>query len=229
MGEKRVGSYSKARIRNLTQYRNLSDEEFDEMWDRKIIGIAQNSEFENRIQRKLDEFSGDYDIDDLKINDKISLRHLVQAIIALEDLEQINYSIRSKGFDPSKIIENRELSNQMSLLRSDISKIQTDLGITRKARKGDKDETVISELERLKQKAREFYEQRMFYIYCPKCNTLLSTAWFLYPDEKNNKIQLICAREKDDGNICGTKFTIGTKELLERRGFNSDNVPEGLK
>jgi hypothetical protein len=118
----------------------------------------------------------------------------------------------------------------MSKLRGDISDMQNDLKITRRIRKGDQEETVISELERLKQKASEFYEQRMFYVWCPKCNMLLFTGWFLYPDEKMNKLTLVCNRPLDEeGNICGHKFTVTSKELLDKRGVNKDDIPESMK
>ena len=68
----------------------------------------------------------------------------------------------------------------------------------------------------------------MSYILCPKCDMLLSTIWNLYP-EANNKISLVCQRKYDDGSVCGEKFSVTTKELLENRGFNTDRVPPGMK
>lgn len=223
MGNKRAAAFSKTRLRNLVQYRDLSDEEFEEIYQKKIIGIAKNSEFETRIQNKIDEFSKDYDIDDLKINDMLTLRALAQAYITLEDYEHFTYNLRSSGLDLNRILEFEKVSNMMSTLRADISKMQNDLGITRKIRKGEKEEGIRSELEIIKEKAKNFYEQKMFYIFCPKCKRLLSTTWFLYPS-LNNKLQFVCGN-KD----CGERFVISSKELFENKGFNISDIPEGLK
>jgi hypothetical protein len=52
------------------------------------------------------------------------------------------------------------------VLRKDISNMQNDLDITRKVRKGDENVNVLSELERLKLKAKEFIEAKLFYVWC---------------------------------------------------------------
>lgn len=229
MGDERAGSFSKTRYRNLRQYANLTDEQFEEMWDKKSIGISQNAEYEKRIQKKLNEFAEDYDVEDLKINDRLTLRALAQAYITLEDYEHSFYNLRSEGLNLSQVLEFEKINNVMSILRTDIGKMETQLGITRKSRKGEQNEGLISDLEKIKTKAREFYEQRMFYVFCPKCNTLLSTAWFLYPQDKTNKLQLTCHAKPDGENECGERFVISAKELLEKKGFNSDNIPDGLR
>ncbi len=230
MANKRVrGALNKDSLRNLRQYKNMSDEQFEDLWEDKVTGLEVSSEFEKRIKRKLDEFEEDYDLSDLKVNDKLTLRALAQVYIYLEDLENYSFNNRINGFDISSILELEKLNNMMSSLRKDISNMQNDLSITRKIRKGDQELTVASELERLKSKAREFYEQKMFYAFCPKCNMLLATAWFLYPDEKQNKIQLVCNRKLDSGELCGHKFQISSAELLNNKGTNSTMIPDTLK
>jgi len=216
----------KASFRNLTQYRNLSDEEFEELWSKKIIGIEVNKEFEARIARKIDEFSNDYDIDDLKANDKLVLRALAQSYIQLEDLENYAYTKRLGGIENDEIVMMEKMANVMSTLRRDISKMQDDLKITRRIRKGDKEESVVNYIENLKKKAKEFYQNSMFYIWCPKCKMLLATVWFHYPEEKGNKVHLICNRDLGDGEKCKEKLIVSSKELLENRGVSTTDVPE---
>lgn len=229
-GKKRSASFSKGRYRNLVQYRNLSDDEFEVVWDQLNQGIKKNQSLEIRIQQKLDEFAEDYDLDDLKINDMLALRALALAYITLEDYELYAYNARADGgINLDKIIELEKLNNIMSNLRKDITNLQNDLNITRRVRKGDKDLTVESELDRLRSKAKEFYEQRMYYIFCPKCSNLLFTGWFHYPNDPNNKIQLICNRILDDGNKCNHKLRLSIKDLSKGRGVNIDNVPEVFK
>ncbi len=231
---KRASSYSKKRLRNLPQYKDMPEEELDEIIENKILNIARHEDFERRIEEQIEEFGDDYDLEDLKINDMLTLRALAQAYIKLEDLENYDYDLRTNtDLKLDDMLDMDKLNNMMSKLRGDISKMQDDLQITKKARKGDTDATVLSELERLKKLAEEFYEERMLYIWCPKCKMLLATIWTLYPEEKTNKITLKCNRKisinDDEFEICGHKFTITTKELLDKRGVNIDEIPEFFK
>jgi len=220
---------SKKRIRGLKQYKDLTDEEFDEVWERKVIGIELTKEFEDRIQKKINEFSDDYDLSDLKSNDKLTLRALAQATLQLEDLEIFSYNKRKEGIHEEDILLMEKINNIMSALRRDISKMNDDLKITRRIRKGDKEESLVNFIDDLKKKAKEFYENTMFYIFCPECNILLGTMWFQYPNENKNKIQLYCDRIKENGEKCNTKVLVGSSELLSKRGVNSENIPEFFK
>jgi hypothetical protein len=227
MDNKRLSVPSKNRLRSLKQYRDLSEEEFDDIWSKKITGIDTIKEFENRIEAKLKKFEDDYDLKDLKVNDMLSLRALAQAYISLEDLENYSYNFRTGGIESERILEMEKVNNVMSGLRRDISTMQNDLKISRKTR-SEKDETVLSYLENLKQQAKKFYKSRMFYVFCDKCSMLLFTGWFLYPNE-NNIITLTCNRKLQDGSKCGNKIKITSAELLSKRGVNLDTVPEYFK
>jgi hypothetical protein len=218
-----------SRMRNLAQYKNMSDEEFDEIVDRKSQGIERSKAFEDRIANKLKEFENDYDLSDMKINDMDTMRALIQAQISLEDYEQHMFKLRENGINESTIFASEKLSKIMSELRADISKFQQDLNITRKVRKSDKDVSTIAYVTSLKQDAKKFYEQKMQYIYCPKCNMLLGTLWSMYPNNDRNKIQLICGRVKPDGSTCGEKVVVSTAELVKNRGTNKREItPESF-
>ena len=234
MTGKRASNYSIKRLRNLPQYKDMPEEELDILIENKVLNLTRHEDFERRIEEQIEEFGKDYDLSDLKINDMLTLRALAQAYITLQDLENYWYGLRTtKELQLDNMLDMDKLNNMMSKLRSDISKMQDDLRMTRKARKGDTEETVLSELERLKQAASEFYEERMSYIFCPKCNMLLATIWTLYPNESQNKITLKCCRKipinDDEYELCGHKFTVTTKELLAKRGINSEKVPDYFK
>lgn len=218
-----------SRMRNLAQYKNLSDEEFREATEKKALGMVTSQAFEERIKRKLEEFEEDYDLSDMKINDRDTLRALIQAQISLEDYEQELFLIRSQGISDAGVFATDKISKMMSDLRADISKLQNDLDITRKVRKSDKEASALAYISSLQEKARRFYESKMSYIFCPKCNMLLGTIWTLYPNEERNKISLICGRVMPDGKTCGEKIVIGTKELVENRGTNKREItPESM-
>jgi hypothetical protein len=213
-----------ARMRHLQQYKDLSDTDFDVAIKQKALGLDISAEFEKRIEKKFVEFDNDYDLSDLKINDKEALRALIQAIITLEDYEQHMYKLRAAGISSDSLYEVEKLQKAMSDLRSDISKLQNDLNITRKVRKSDQDVSVIAHIEGLKEKARKFYASKMAYIFCPKCNMLLGTFWVQYPENERNKIALICGRHLPDGKECGEKIIISTKDLLENRGTSKREI-----
>lgn len=219
---------SKSQIRNLAQYRDLSDTEFEEVWTKELLDSQPSADFEQRIKDKLDEFEEDYDLSDLKINDRATLRGLIQAFITLEDYEQAIFKLRSDEVTQSSLYTIEKLSKIVSDLRSDISKLQDDLNIKRKARKNDREASVISEIEELKLKAKKFHEAKSAYIFCPKCNLLLSTWWLLYPHE-NNSITLTCHRKLENGEECGEKIKVTSKELYEAKLTNKEEiVPESL-
>ena len=219
---------SKTQMRNLYQYRDMTDEEFDKLFEAsQQVGISSN--FEERIEKKLQEFSKDYDIEDLKINDRETLRAFIQTIIALEDYETIIFNIRSNDdISAGNINVVDRISKVMSDLRRDMSRFQEDLNITRKIRKSDKESSVVSYIANLKDSARQYFESKMSYIYCPKCNMLLGNVWNLYPGA-NNKLTFECMRPMDDGTLCSNKFTVTTSELQKKRGTNKPEItPESL-
>lgn len=227
--QKKKASGKIDRMRNLVQYRDLSDEKFEEVMRNKEVGMEHSEALEVRIEKKLAEFEEDYDLSDMKINDKDALRALIQAQITLEDYEQLLFSIRKQGFSEQTFYMVEKLQKAMSDLRSDISKFQYDLNITRKIRKSDQDASVLAYMANVKEKAKKFYESKMSYIFCPKCHMLLGTIWTMYPNDDRNKITLTCGRVLPDGGTCGERVIIGTKELLKSRGTNQKEItPESM-
>ena len=220
---------SKTKLRTLVQYRNLSDEQFNEFYEEKVVGIQRNRAFENLIQRKIKEIATDYEVEDLNSNDLLMLRSLAQALVDLEALEQENHKMKREGLDMSNINLLDRMSRMRSDLRSDISKMQTDLNITRRVRKADTNTSVKDQWEVLQQKAKEFYKQKMSYIFCEECHMLIGTLWTLFPDEKRNKLSLVCSRTLEDGSKCGHKTVATTTQLMEKRGTNNPDIPESMR
>ena len=158
---------SRAQLKNMKQYKDLSEEDFEKMFEERQYAVNLTKGFEDRIQKKIAEFSEDYDIDDLKINDKETLRAFVQAIIALEDYERFIFDIRTEGdIGQANINVVDRISKIMSDLRKDISRFQEDLNITRKIRKSDKESSVVAYIANLKEQARQYYDSKLSFIFC---------------------------------------------------------------
>lgn len=214
-------------LRNLRQYQDMTDEEYDELMAKKALDLEPVKEFEDRIERKLKSFGNDYDLSDMKFNDTESLRALAQALITLDDLETYTYKLRQEGINEMNLTLLDKVSRQMSVIRQDISRLQDDLKISRKIRKGDKDESVLNYIESLKEKAKKFYESRMSYVFC-ECGMLLGTVWTHYPNS-DNKLIFKCNRILDNGHICGKITKVTTQELLNNRGSNHPEfLPESM-
>lgn len=217
------------KLRHLVQYRDMTDEEFKEVMEKKNTGMKTSAEFEKRIGEKMSEFERDYDLSDLKINDLDTLRALIQAYLTLEDYERYLFAIRSNELTEARVLSLDKLHKVMSDLRTDISKLQGDLSITRKSRKQDQEATLADYIASIKEKAKKFYESKMSYVFCEECGMLLGTFWTLYGQETGNKIVLICNKIKDDGTACGHKTVVGTKELLDNGGTNRREItPESM-
>jgi len=207
----------KRKIRNLKQYRDLTDEEFEEVYSEEVlVSVSQAEEdLEERVQNKLAELAEDYDMSDMKVNDKLQLRAMTLAEIQLEDLEKAVYVIRQE-ITKDNVIVIEKLNNVMAKLRSDISSISDDLQLTRHIRKQSKETNMITHLADLKVKAKKFAKERMLYIFCPECRMLLATTWLMYPDHAN-KMKLHCKR-------CDHKWTQDLKGLYKTDNKNLEDV-----
>lgn len=208
------------KLRNLTQYKGMSDEEFQKQFE--ILSTPSNYEdFQVRVREKYSELEKDYDLSDMKFNDTETLMDMCSAMVTVDENKRLLVDVRAEGMTGYNLTIIKEVESQQSTLRKDISKMQDDLKITRKIRKATKEESAKSELKRLKTLAMEFYKQKMFYVYCEKCHQLLSTTWFLFPDSINT-LSLKCLRPLDEKskNICGHITKIKSKKLVELRGTN---------
>lgn len=216
MGKERMTLPNKAKIRNLKQYKDLTEEEFDEVWREREEALNISPEMlEVRVEEGLAELAEDYDMDDMKSNDMIQIRALVLAQIQLEDLEKTAFSQR-QSVDSQSVQILEKVNRILGGLRKDISDISNDLQLTRKIRKQSKEASVIHALNDLKSKAHKFYKERMLYVFCPECKMLLSTIWLNYSGESKNSIELKC-------NRCEHVFT---QELLPLYGTDNKNVDD---
>lgn len=224
-----VEDQSYKKYRSLTQYRDLTDEEFEEAMKNKDLDKKYKVGWERKINAKWEEFEKDYDLTDLKPNDKAALRALIQVILRIEEYELQQNKISWEGINESNIIVMEKLGKLLGDLRNDLSKLQNDLNITRKARKGDQETSVLEYIESLKAKAKKFYDQRTMKVFCPKCNTLIFQGWWLYPEYKMNAMHFVCKKQNTDGSMCGHDFDINSKSLLEMGMSNKVDIPDTLK
>jgi len=199
----------------------MTEDEFEEFWLERYGDSSEDDqeileELKGRIKDKLDELEKDYDFSDMKANDMMQLESLVLAMLQLDDLEKDVYKKRNDLSD-SNVLVLEKLNKILSQLRADISTISEDLQLSKKIRNKSKDVNVVQRWEELSKKASEFYKQKMLYIFCPDCRTLLCNVWLLYPDEKKNKVTLYCQK-------CNSKHEITLYELYETGNKNLEDT-----
>lgn len=226
---KKIHVMSPNSLKNLPQNKGKSDEEIQAMYKQKMESKFKQENWENVKDSIMKEYELNYDLDDLKPNDLASLESLIHATIMLRNYEKQMREISEDGVDFTNIPVIEKLGKVCSELRGDISKLQDDLKISRKIRKSDKEESVLTFIDGLKEKAKKFYTAKTQWVFCPKCGMLLANVWWLYPNSKSNKITLRCQREMPDGQTCGTEVTLSAKELTDLGGTNKQDIPDSLK
>ncbi len=216
MVKERLVSPSRKKIRNLKQYRDMTDDEFDEVFD-ELYGSKEEetNDIEEKIESKMKDFGEDYDLTDMKINDRLVLRNLIISIISLEELEETFANMRLDIREGNVLMFDR-LAGVMSKLRKDISDMQNDLKLTRKLRKEGKEESFLAWLDKMRERAVEFYTEKTLSIFCPDCRMFLGSIWLLYP-EADNSIFWYCKR-------CKKSFEVDLKELYDTGNVNVEDV-----
>jgi len=203
---------SLAQIRNLTQYRDLSDEELKKVHYRLIHG-----DFEERIKKVAESFEEDYDLSDMTANDRLSLNELARIFVLLDDMEKaLKDEVELSEPNWARFGKINKIAAQ---LRDDASKLQKDLNITRKARQETGAQTVVDFIKDLKARAKHFMDNMLYEIYCPKCKMLLAKVWCTYPKE-NNVLELVCGREG-----CGYKFSVNIADLPGKKNLKDTGPP----
>jgi hypothetical protein len=178
-------------------------------------------EVQDRANLIYEKLSKDYDLTDLNENDRLAISDWCTIMVRIEDLEKEVSLIIATDSSDEKWYKVERVNKVLSGLRESASKIQADLSITRKARKGDNETSVVAFIDDIKARGRKMLDERLSYIYCPKCRELLANTWFLFPEvEGGNSITLTCGRTTDRGKICGHRFTVSSKELMENGNKN---------
>jgi endogenous inhibitor of DNA gyrase (YacG/DUF329 family) len=129
------------------------------------------------LDQKLKTYLDTYELDELnQANDLSSLRQLAQ-------LELIIESIQKKLLELKDIEKNTRQAKDLGTYLKDTinsyTSLQTTLGIDRRKRASEAEESVQSYIERLQTQAKEFLEKRLKIIKCPTCNMPVA-KYFIY-------------------------------------------------
>ena len=188
---------SLASLRNLPQYKGLSDKE--------ILEKTTHKTFEERVQARIDFLGEHYDLSDMKYNDLQSIRDWAVLTERLQQEEEALRILKEQG----EIAPNDALREEqrLSIVRRDIQNREESLNITRAKRRDKTEDNPRLLYEDIRSRAAKFYKERLTYLKCSKCGLLLCNAWFLYP-EVDNIIKLTCGK-------CGKETQFNSKEAVE--------------
>lgn len=212
---------SLSQLKNLYQNRNKTDEEILAEFNANTEKLDAESHEKATVSDFLKRMEEDYVMSEMNVNDEKSIEDLIGIYKRIKIVDDKITEI----LEESETIDSRrlkELGDYLQGLRESRSKIEQDLGITRKARKGSGESSVVDTIEDLKRRAKVLLEKKLNFCYCPACSMLLSTVWFLYPNG-GNSLTLTCNRELPSGKICGTKITVTGSELIAKKNRNMED------
>lgn len=206
--------YNITSLRNLPQYRGLTDQEFEEAV--KGVLTEEAAELAQEYYEKLKE---DYVLDDLKANDKFAVE-ILSYLYA-----QIHYNQDKINRLQSDISEDKlaDPTKGISVLVADIEKLtrsaialENQLGISRTVRMKEEGEDIVELVRTVRERAEKYLENKLHYILCPKCHMLLGNVWVLYrTTEGAYELKFVCKKE-EKGKVCNTEVIIKPGDLNER-------------
>jgi len=133
------------------------------------------------LNQKLSTYLETYELDDLnRANDLASLRQLAQFEIIIENLQAELSNIKTAGTD-TKIV--KDLSTALRDAVNSYTSLQVTLGVDRKKRHSESEESVISYIDKLKDQSKKFWESRLKILKCEDCNLPLM-KYYIYVLEK---------------------------------------------
>ena len=136
------------------------------------------------LQERLDKYLQDYELDDLNASN--DMRALTQMCRLEVQMEKLNDAL-DKVKDPA--IEFRQIKELTTALRdvtNSWTQLQNELGINRRKRQSEGDETPLTYIERLKEDAKNYLANRLKPVICPTCNLQLA-KYIVYITEKGEE------------------------------------------
>jgi len=154
------------------------------------------------LQDKIDKYLTDYELDDLnQSNDMQALTTMCQLELNIEKIQEALSSLEykkstKKGKETS--IDTKQIRELHSALRDanqNWVQLQTELGINRRQRRSDDDETPLQHVMKIQDLARKFVDSRYNKVVCSDCGQYLG-KYLLYVTEKGEEGSIESKTEK---------------------------------
>ncbi len=136
------------------------------------------------LQEKMQKYLETYGLDDLnQANDEASLVQMCRLEVNIEKLQKAIDSIDDPAEDPRKI---KDLNTALKDAINSWTNLQTELGINRKKRQSETDESPLAYIDRLQTQAKTFLASRLKELKCKNCGQVLG-KYFIYVPEKGER------------------------------------------
>jgi len=184
----------------------------------------------------IEEYRSSYEIDDLTSpNDKANLDTMIMNALAIRALQA-----KLLELTLDNVIDNapdiKKINDSIRDLTQTNLAIERQLGIDRKARKAENEQSVVEYIAWLKTTANEFLETRLLKVYCKKCQIMVGRVSGVYDTThyacsfqcpQCNKLTHVERKERDvfyDVRDAGwrKKYPI---EIIQRRQYNAESDP----
>lgn len=174
-------------------------------------------DFAKIVSEKLEQLQDEYDLSELAANDLLQLNNLAEAMASLDMYNEMLDDELSK--EERNIRNISDIQKLITEANKNISLISTQLKIDRKSRE-KQTESVPDYIRDLKERAKIFLKDRMYYLYCTKCKTLLISMWVL-DINSGHKFKVTCIN-------CKNNFIVNGSDLEFHKNVPDVIVPTGM-
>lgn len=154
------------------------------------------------LQERIDRYLDEYELDDLnQANDMAALTQMCQLELNMEQIQDALSKVKSKEIiEDSKRI--RDLVGALRDATQSWTNLQTELGIARRKRRTESDETPLQYIEKLQEQAKKIIDLRFKKLTCD-CGQALGKFMF-YVTEKGESGSI----ESNKKGIVPYKYTV---------------------
>lgn len=136
------------------------------------------------LNKRLGTYLETYELDDLnKANDLNTLQQLAQFEIIIEKIQKELSDMTDMGVDTKSV---KDLNTALRDAVNSYTNLQQTLGIDRKKRKSESEESVIGYIDKLKSQAKKMWDARLKTLKCGGCNLPLM-KYYVYIPEKGDR------------------------------------------
>jgi hypothetical protein len=133
------------------------------------------------LEEKIQKYTREYELDDLNsANDMASLVQMCQLEINMEQIQDALKMIKDPVVDSKRV---RDLHASLKDANTSWTNLQSQLGIDRRKRQSEDEETPLQYIDRLKDSAKKFIEERLITLKCKKCGLPIA-KYHIYVKEK---------------------------------------------
>lgn len=143
----------------LRDYWSDPDEE-----EAKPVTFVMKSPAEDRIRKRIEEYMADLDKNSITVSDRSQIKNLARLEISIEELTE---KLANIGTVDSR--ERKSLTDSLTTLMAQHSRISSLLGIDRKSRASRGDSEFEEYLPRVHREAKAFLDEHAVVIVCPNC------------------------------------------------------------